>query len=153
MLKKWQCLSMALTLFVCMFTILAFTQAAAAQSVANIQTAKPAALLDCDAAAQRPVVYRGSIYARGTLSCNKSVRLRVQITLYRIVGDDLVRIGSTSATDRDDSLSVNIDRTCQSGRYRSEVIGYTWDVLQQSWRRISSARSEIVRAACFFPRS
>lgn len=149
MLKKWQCMSMALTLFVCMFTVIAFTQPAAAQS-ASVQATKPTAFLDCDATASAPVVYRSSIYARGTLSCTRTAQLRVQIVLYKAIGDDLVRIGSNAAAGRDDSLRVRINKACQFGRYRTEVIGYAWDALKQDWVRVAAARSEIVKAACLF---
>jgi hypothetical protein len=152
MLKKWQRMSMMVTLVVCMFTVLAFTQTAAAQSVVSHQVAKPTAFLDCNATAQRPVVYRRSLEAKGLLQCDRSSRLRVQITLYKIVGDDQVRVGSASQEDRDDSLRVSLDRSCQFGRYRSEVIGYAWDVIRQDWKRVAYARSEIVRASCFINR-
>jgi len=150
MLKKWQCMSMLLTLFGCMFTIFAFAGTAAAQSVVSHQVAKPVLRLDCDAKALRPIVHRGSIDARGTLSCERPSQLRLQITLYKVLGDHQIRIGSAVVQDRDDTLRVSVDRTCQFGRYRSEVVGYAWDVFRQDWRRVAFARSETVRAACFF---
>ena len=150
MLKKWQCICMMSTLFVCMITVLGFTQTASAQSVVSQQAARPAAFLDCDASAVKPVVYHGTIYARGALSCERRAQIRVQITLYKVVGDDLLLVSSASAKGRRDTLRVSVDSDCQYGRYRSVVIGYAWNVFQQDWTRIAIARSETARASCFF---